>query len=125
MQSKTQKYFYLLISTAMTHNKLVRDLYPSHITSQGKRCTFHQAIPDETHKHLLKTFFEDVKWFLNATDKDSKAEKLADLHEVIEHLVVHYDIQPEHIRMIKEKKRQELWSFDNKIILEEEITVLV
>lgn len=108
----------------MKHDSLVRDLHPQHAKKQNRNCVYRNATPAETHKALLKTFYTDVKGFLNATQVADKAEKLADLHEVVEHLMDYYGLPHEEIRMIKEKKRQEFWSFDNKIILEEEIMIV-
>lgn len=92
--------------------------------AKGRKCSYRPAETHEVHQHLLTTFFGDVKGFLNATNRDEKAEKLADLHEVVEQLMEYYDIPVDRVHMIKTKKRQELWGFDQKIILEEEVMIL-
>ncbi|GHV21334.1 MAG: nucleoside triphosphate pyrophosphohydrolase [Candidatus Peribacteria bacterium] len=92
----------------MKHNKLVRDHLPHHITADGRKCEFHKASDQEFQTKLLQKFFDDVKSFLNATQLEDKKEKLADLHEVCEHLMEWYGIEKEEVRIIKQSKKLQL-----------------
>ncbi|MDR3168773.1 MAG: nucleoside triphosphate pyrophosphohydrolase [Candidatus Peribacteria bacterium] len=89
----------------MKHDKLVRDHIPQHITADGRKCVYHQASKREFQTKLLQKFYEDVRGFLNATQIADKREKLADLHEVCEHLMDYYGIKKEEIRTLKESKK--------------------
>ncbi len=114
-------HFYLLTHTVMQHNKLVRDLLPLQLEAEGKKCIYRPVQGHEMHKHLLQVFFESVKGFLNAGNLDEKTDALADLHEIVDHLMEYYAISQKDVLLIKEQKRQLLGGFDQKILLEEEL----
>ena len=96
------------------YNKLVRDNILEIISNNNQKSNYHIATDEEYKNKLLEKLQEEVCEFI--TDKNE--EKLADIFEVIEHIITAFNFNKEKISEIKEKKVEKNGKFNKKIILE-------
>ena len=96
------------------YNKLVRDNILEIISYNNQKSSYHIATDEEYKNKLLEKLQEEIYEFI--TDKNE--EELADIFEVIEHIVTTFNFNKERILEIKEKKAEENGKFNKKIILE-------
>ena len=96
------------------YNKLVRDNIPKIISKNNQKSSYHIATDEEYKNKLLEKLQEEVSEFI--TDKNE--EELADIFEVIEHIITTFNFNKEKILEIKEKKVEKNGKFNKKIILE-------
>ncbi|MDR2190312.1 MAG: nucleoside triphosphate pyrophosphohydrolase [Candidatus Peribacteria bacterium] len=85
---------------------MVRDATPELIKADGRICSYHAASEREYQKKLLQKFYEDVRGVLNATQWKDKKEKLAELHDTCEALMLHYGFTMEEIVYIRQEKKE-------------------
>jgi len=100
----------------MKYNKLVRDKIPEYIKSKGGIPITHIAEGDEYWKKVKEKLQEEVTEFLN---EDTNIREIADILEVIDAICEYRKFSHEELRIVKEKKAQELGKFKEKIILDE------
>ena len=98
----------------IVYNKLVRDNIPQIISSNNQKSSYYIATDEEYKNKLLEKLQEEVCEFI--TDKNE--EELADIFEVIEHIITAFNFNKEKISEIKEKKVEKNGKFNKKIILE-------
>lgn len=96
------------------YNKLVRDNIPEIISNNNQKGNYHIATNEEYKNKLLEKLQEEVCEFI--TDKNE--EELADIFEVIEHIITAFNLNKEKILEIREKKAEKNGKFSKKIILE-------
>lgn len=96
------------------YNKLVRDNIPEIISNNNQKGNYHIATNEEYKNKLLEKLQEEICEFV--TDKNE--EELADIFEVIEHIIIAFNLNKEKILEIKEKKAKKNGKFSKKIILE-------
>jgi len=99
----------------MKYNKLVRDKIPEIIKKNGDVPITHIATEDEYQEKLLAKLQEEVDEFY----KDSNAEELADILEVIYALGDLYGIDKEELEQLRKAKAEKRGGFKDKIILDE------
>ena len=96
--------------------KLVRDLIPEHIRLHGDSCTTETMNEQDFTLALREKLVEEAREACKA-DKSQLAKELADLYEVIDTLMAVYDISPEQVKTIQERRRREAGGFDKRIRL--------
>ena len=96
------------------YNKLIRDNVLEIISNNNQKSSYHIATDEEYKNKLLEKLQEEVCEF--TTDKNE--EELADIFEVIEHIITAFNFNKEKILEIREKKAEKNGKFSKKIILE-------
>ena len=96
------------------NNKLIRDNILEIISNNNQKSNYHIATNEEYKNKLLEKLQEEICEFI--TDKNE--EELADILEVIEHIITAFNFNKEKILEIREKKAEKNGKFSKKIILE-------
>ena len=96
------------------YNKLVRDNILEIISYNNQKSSYHIATDEEYKNKLLEKLEEEISEFI--TDKNE--EELADIFEVIEHIITAFNFNKEKILEIREKKAEKNGKFSKKIMLE-------
>jgi predicted house-cleaning noncanonical NTP pyrophosphatase (MazG superfamily) len=94
-------------------NKLVRDRIPEIIKEKGKSCKFRIADTKEYRQKLMEKLQEETSEFLETPC----VEELADIHEVLDALLVEYEWTD--FKATAQFKKITRGAFRDKIILEE------
>jgi len=96
------------------YNKLIRDNILEIISNNNQKSSYHIATDEEYKNKLLEKLQEEICKFI--TDKNE--EELADILEVIEHIITAFNFNKKRILEIREKKAKKNGKFNKKIILE-------
>ena len=96
------------------YNKLVRDNILEIISCNNQKSSYHIATDEEYKNKLLEKLQEEISEFII----DKNEEELADIFEVIEHIITTFNFNKENIFKIKEQKAEKNGKFRKKIILE-------
>lgn len=96
------------------YNKLVRDNILEIIADNHQEFTCHIAIDNEYKMKLLEKLQEEVQEFIEAKNM----EEMSDIFEVIEHIIIAFNLNKKDILEIKNKKAETRGKFNKKIILE-------
>lgn len=99
------------------YNKLVRDRIPEIINKTGKSYQSRILTNEEYIKKLQEKGFEELQELVDAKDKDSSLEELADLLEIIHALAEVQESSIEEVEKIRAKKAEERGRFKEKIYL--------
>ena len=99
------------------YNKLIRDRIPEIIENAGKEYELHQADQKEYIEKLLLKVEEELKEF---KEEPSIAE-MADLFEVLDAVIDHYNFDKQEIKDYQENKRKERGGFEKQLILDKVI----
>ena len=99
----------------MQYNKLIRDKVPENLDNKNVKYKIHIADEKEYEEKLREKLGEEVQEFL----KNSSAEELADILEVIYALCDFYKIDKENLEKIRKDKFEKKGGLKNRIILEE------
>lgn len=100
-----------------TYNKLVRDLIPNIIQSQGKYCKT-SILDEEAYKMELRTKLEEEHKEYQEAETDALAnEELADMLEVIYALASVHGISEEELNQIRKEKADQRGAFKERIFL--------
>lgn len=94
--------------------KLVRDKIPQIIEESGRKCKWHNVLPDRRLTLLLKKLHEEV----DELEKDNNLEECADVYEVILAIVEELGYTWEDLIDCAVDKRKEKGSFSQFIFLE-------
>ena len=93
---------------------MVRDRIPEIIQSSGRSYETHIAEEKEYEKMLLTKLHEEVDELIETPCM----EEIADIYEVLDSIISHYDFDRREVEKIKLKKRNDRGGFENRIILE-------
>ena len=96
------------------YNKLVRDNILEIIADNHHEYTYHIVTDDEYKMKLLEKLQEEVQEFIEAKNM----EEMRDIFEVIEHIIIAFNLNKKDILEIKNKKAETRGKFNKKIILE-------
>ncbi|WP_297489492.1 nucleoside triphosphate pyrophosphohydrolase [uncultured Cetobacterium sp.] len=96
------------------YNKLVRDKILNIIKNNNQNYTYHIADLEEYKTKLLDKLTEEVNEF----KVDKNEEEIADILEIIDAIILTYNLSIENIYNIKNFKAENKGNFKNKIILE-------
>lgn len=99
------------------YNKLVRDKIPEIIEKTGKSSKTSTLTNDEYIKKLQEKGFEELQEYVDAKDRSSSLEELADLLEIIHALAEFHGSTIEEVEQIRAKKADERGRFKEKIFL--------
>ncbi|MGF6907286.1 ClbS/DfsB family four-helix bundle protein [Fusobacterium sp. PH5-44] len=97
-----------------SYNKLVRDNIIDIIKNQNQNCSYHIATDEEYKTKLLEKLLEEVQEFII----EKNEEELADIYEVLDHIIDIFQFDNTKINKIKNEKNLINGKFRKKIILE-------
>lgn len=101
------------------YNKLVRDRILEILTEKGVKFNSRIMGDEEYKKELLQKVVEEAQEVLVAIDDPMELIKeLADLNEVIEAVVIAYELDETEIQKVKQERRDSRGGFEKKIFLE-------
>ena len=92
------------MSDRKNYNKLVRDRIPAIIAADGRQCGTEIMSDDEYRQALLAKLVEEVQE-VAAADRDEMVKEIADLYEVIDALLVAFDMDREAVLAMQQKRR--------------------
>ena len=95
------------------YNKLVRDNILEIISYNNQKSSYHIATDEKYKNKLLEKLQEEISEFIASKNE----EELADIFEVIEHIIITFNFNKEKILEIKEQKAKKNGKFRKKIIL--------
>lgn len=98
------------------YNKLVRDNIPAIIRRNNLQCDITTMNEDEFRQALLAKLQEEAQEVAEA-DQDGLITELADLYEVIDTIIATYGIDPEAVRDMQVRRREERGGFTQRIRL--------
>ncbi len=99
------------------YHKLVRDAIPELIRRQGKRCEV-TVLTEEQYLHALKEkLVEEAREATQTTTHRDLVTELADLFEVLDALMIVYDITTQTIQKEQERRRKERGGFQQRLCL--------
>lgn len=99
------------------YNKLVRDLIPEIIGSQGKQYSIQTLEPEAYHAELRKKLQEEQQEYLSATSDKAAVDELADLLEVIYALASVHVITEQELNKVRSEKAAKRGGFKERILL--------
>ena len=98
------------------YNKLIRDRVGEAIEKDGKVAIIRTLEKQEFQDELKQKLMEEVNELLSAQG-DSIVEEMADVYEVLEHLLAVYGIKEEDLLIVKAKKAQIKGKFRKRLFL--------
>ena len=98
------------------YNKLIRDRVVESIEKDGRIAVTRKLDTQEYTDELRKKLLEEVDELLDARG-DSIIEEMADVYEVLEHLLSVYQISEEDLLIEKAKKAQIKGKFKKRLFL--------
>ena len=101
----------------IVYNKLVRDLIPDIIKSSNKKCDFSVLEEKEFKLELKKKLVEEALELLNAGSEEESINELADIYEVLEHIIKINNYDKLKINKIKNDKAINKGKFNKKYFL--------
>jgi predicted house-cleaning noncanonical NTP pyrophosphatase (MazG superfamily) len=105
------------MSERKTYNKLVRDRILEIIAADGRQCATEIMKDDEEFRHaLLVKLVEEAQEVADAEHGDMVKE-IADLYEVIDALLIAFDLNKETIFATQKKRCNECGGFEKRIKL--------
>ena len=99
----------------VSYNKLVRDLIPEHLASNGVDFKTHIADDTEYEDKLFAKLQEEV----SELAKDKNIDEVADVLEVVDAIVAYKGFSKKEIELRRLEKFEKRGGFSRKIILEE------
>ena len=99
-----------------TYNKLVRDKILKIIKKSGSGYKYHIAKDD---KEYLAKLYEKLDEEIKEFKEKPSIDEFADILEVLESIGKFYEFHLDKVKEIKQAKKFNRGSFDNRIILEE------
>jgi predicted house-cleaning noncanonical NTP pyrophosphatase (MazG superfamily) len=105
-----------MVDQSKIYNKLVRDRIPEIIAADGRQCATEIMNDEEFRQALLVKLVEEAEEVANAEAGDI-AKEIADLYEVIDALLIAFDLNKETIFATQKKRREERGGFENHIKL--------
>jgi predicted house-cleaning noncanonical NTP pyrophosphatase (MazG superfamily) len=98
------------------YDKLIRDRIPEIIRADGRECGLEIMEEDEYKQALLQKVVEEAQEVLDAP-LDKLIMELADLYEVIDTVMVAYDIDKQNVIDLQAKRREERGGFSDRLRL--------
>ena len=104
------------MSQRKIYNKLVRDRIPEIIAAEGRDYATEIMEDAEYRQSLLAKLVEEAREVTEA-EPDELIKELADLYEVIDALLVAFNLDKDAILNIQQKRRDERGGFEGQIKL--------
>jgi predicted house-cleaning noncanonical NTP pyrophosphatase (MazG superfamily) len=98
------------------YNKLIRDHIPAIIRRNDLQCDI-TTMNEEEFRQALRTKLQEEAQEVAEADPDELITELADLYEVIDTIIATYHIDPEAVRNMQIRRRQERGGFTQRIRL--------
>jgi predicted house-cleaning noncanonical NTP pyrophosphatase (MazG superfamily) len=98
------------------YNKLIRDRIPEIIRRNNLQCDI-TTMNEEEFRQALRTKLQEEAQEVAEADEDELITELTDLYEVIDTLMTTYHINPEAVRNMQIRRRQERGGFTQRIRL--------
>lgn len=98
------------------YNKLVRDRIPEIIALEGRHYAVEQMGEEEYRAALLTKLIEEAEEVRTAPSEKLLTE-IADVLEVLDALMVLYNLQPEDARVLQQQRYKERGGFEKRIKL--------
>ena len=95
-------------------SKLVRNNIPAIIERTGRQPVWYNASPHEMGGRLIEKIREEVSEF----EESPCIEEAADIYEVFLHMINHWKLDIEIVKMVADSKRKIKGSFSEGIVLE-------
>lgn len=102
--------------TRQEYNKLVRDKIPEIIQQAGRECEVTTLSNVEYLEALRQKLIEEAQEAALASP-DNLVTELADLYEVIDAVLLAFEIEQETVLAVQKQRRQERGGFERKIKL--------
>lgn len=102
--------------TRKAYNKLVRDRVPEIIAAERRAYATEIMEDAEYRQALMAKLVEEAQEAAEA-EPDEIVKELADLYEVIEALLLAFDLDRDAIRAVQQKRRDERGGFEQRIKL--------
>lgn len=102
--------------TKKYYNKLVRDSIPEIIATEGRQCAIEIMNESEYRQALLAKLVEEAQEVANA-EADDMVKEIADLYEVIDALLIAFDLNRDAILTMQQKRYEERGGFEKRIKL--------
>ena len=96
-----------------SYNKLVRDKVPELIKESGRQYKIKKLDDKEFYNALIDKIIEEIEEF-RLSDNE---EEIADIYEILDHLVKLNEYEPMHIDYLRLIKREARGSFDERVFL--------
>ncbi len=111
-----------------TYNKLVRDRIPEIIAADGRQCGTEIMSDDEYRQALLVKLVEEAQEVaaadrdelvkeIAAADRDELVKEIADLYEVIDALLIAFDLDRKAVIAMQRNRHDERGGFEKRIKL--------
>lgn len=104
------------MSERKTYNKLVRDLIPEIIATDGRQCATEIMNDEEFRQALLVKLVEEAEEVADAEHGDMVKE-IADLYEVIDALLIAFNLDIDAVLATQKKRCEERGGFEKRIKL--------
>lgn len=104
------------MSDRKIYNKLVRDRIPVIIAADGRQCTTEIMNDNEYRQALLAKLVEEAQEVASAEAGD-RVKEIADLYEVIDALLITFDLNSDAILTMQKKRYEERGGFEKRIKL--------
>jgi predicted house-cleaning noncanonical NTP pyrophosphatase (MazG superfamily) len=98
------------------YNKLIRDRIPEIISSGGKQAQVEVMSEAEYREALLEKLVEEAQEATQA-GKDDLITEIADLYEVIDAILVAWNISHEEVSKLQTDRRQQRGGFEGQLKL--------
>ena len=99
-----------------TYNKLVRDRIPEIIAADGRQFGT-EIISDDEYRHALLAKLVEEAQEVAAADRDEMVKEIADLYEVIDALLIAFDLNREAVLAMQRNRHDERGGFEKRIKL--------
>ena len=99
------------------YHKLVRDTIPEIICRQGQMCEVTTMAEEEYRQALREKLVEEAREASQTATVQDLIIELADLHEVLDALLVTYALSRETIQEEQVRRRRERGGFEQRICL--------
>ena len=99
------------------YNKLVRDNIPEIIEDDGKTCEISVLEYDEFIQEIRRKIVEEATELNAASTKVEMIEELADLFELLDHLLIEYKIDILKVKKRRIQKNMKNGGFDKRLFL--------
>ena len=101
------------------YNKLVRDLIPEIIESDGKTCVTRILDESAYIAEVNKKMYEELKEYEEANTAKEHVEELSDLLELIHAAAQFHGVTVEELETVRKEKAEKRGAFNERIYLEE------
>ncbi|NCU44150.1 hypothetical protein EOM71_00535 [Candidatus Falkowbacteria bacterium] len=101
------------------YNKLIRDRIPEIMESKDIKFKTGVLNDDDYKNELLNKLIEETQEVIAAkTDRLELIKELGDVLEVIDYLIIAFNLDSEEVKKVKAERKESRGGFDKKLFLE-------